>query len=393
MFVKDKITIITPVYNKERYISSAIESVLSQKFQDFEYIIIDDGSTDGSSTICDNYALREPRIRVIHQKNQWLYASMNNGIKEAAGSYVYILNADDNLRPGALSRMADIIEQYRPDVVWTKVPSHKCDADQNILEYDYIHETRAYKQDYYYQNKKEVRESWLFFLKTKLAMNQANLYRRDLALSHPFRNDVYNADALFNMGIANAVNTAFALNEPIYDYFYYVNESNMNISINKYYGYEHRMYNDFYTGYLDLYKQWDMLSEEVIQFFSEIRMKDLTKEIISFVNSDFATDVEKKLDVIFNEFLDATILKCARDSKREDELESRILCSLNELFRNNPLSENDKYWFIFDYIYRFLKHDKHVYDYEQMRKDINNPANKNNIGKICFDKMIKSINL
>ena len=79
------ISIITPVYNKEKYVANAIESVLSQSFDAFEYIIIDDGSTDASPAIVDEYAKKDNRIKVIHQQNQWIYASFNNGIREASG--------------------------------------------------------------------------------------------------------------------------------------------------------------------------------------------------------------------------------------------------------------------------------------------------------------------
>ena len=129
------ISVITPVYNKEKYVAKAIESVLSQSFKAFEYIIIDDGSTDRSPAIVDEYAKKDDRIKVIHQKNQWIYASFNNGIRKASGEYIYILNADDRLRKNALELMAEKVRELKPDVIWTKVLSHKADENQNILEF------------------------------------------------------------------------------------------------------------------------------------------------------------------------------------------------------------------------------------------------------------------
>ena len=111
------ISIITPVYNNEKYVKNAVESVLRQGFDDYEYIIVDDGSTDNTPQIVDEIAGKDKRIRVIHQKNQWIYASFNNGIKEAAGKYVYILNSDDRMREGMLAKMVQIVKQYGPDVV------------------------------------------------------------------------------------------------------------------------------------------------------------------------------------------------------------------------------------------------------------------------------------
>ncbi len=127
------ISIIMPVYNNETYFPMAVESILVQDYPDFELIIIDDGSTDGTPAAADEMAERDGRIRVIHQENQWIYASFNRGIEEAKGEYIYILNSDDRLRKGSLKKMADSAEKYRPDVVWTTVLTHVCDEKQNIL--------------------------------------------------------------------------------------------------------------------------------------------------------------------------------------------------------------------------------------------------------------------
>ena len=88
------ISVIIPVYNKINYFSAAVKSVTNQMLNnenDVEIIIIDDGSTDGSSKLADDLANKDKRIRVFHQENQWIYASFNNGVKQAKGKYIYIL--------------------------------------------------------------------------------------------------------------------------------------------------------------------------------------------------------------------------------------------------------------------------------------------------------------
>uniref|UniRef100_UPI0006D0C887 glycosyltransferase n=1 Tax=Clostridium sp. NkU-1 TaxID=1095009 RepID=UPI0006D0C887 len=129
-------SIIMPVYNNERYFPIAVQSVLTQEYRDLELIIIDDGSADRTPQIADLIAKEDRRVRVVHQKNQWIYASLNNGIQIAKGDYVYIVNSDDRLRPGSLKNMAEKIECFHPDVIWTKVLIHKCDKNQGIIEYD-----------------------------------------------------------------------------------------------------------------------------------------------------------------------------------------------------------------------------------------------------------------
>ena len=82
-------SIIMPVYNNELYFPLAVQSILDQDYPDFELIIVDDGSTDKTPELADKMASQDKRIRVIHQKNQWIYASFNNGIRAARGVYLY----------------------------------------------------------------------------------------------------------------------------------------------------------------------------------------------------------------------------------------------------------------------------------------------------------------
>ena len=79
-----KISVIVPVYNVEKYVEKCLRSVLGQSFGDFELLVVDDGSPDGSGAICDRLAQEDPRVRVVHQENQGLGGARNTGIKEAA---------------------------------------------------------------------------------------------------------------------------------------------------------------------------------------------------------------------------------------------------------------------------------------------------------------------
>lgn len=88
-------SIIVPVYNVKSYLSECINSVLSQDYQNFELILVNDGSSDGSDIICDQYALLDNRITVIHQQNQGLSVARNTGINIACGDYIIFLDSDD----------------------------------------------------------------------------------------------------------------------------------------------------------------------------------------------------------------------------------------------------------------------------------------------------------
>lgn len=97
-FVGLKISIIIPVFNVENYLPKMINSILSQQIRDFEIILIDDGSTDSSGKICDNYSKQHKNIHVIHQYNRGASFARNKGITLAKGKYIFFLDADDELR-------------------------------------------------------------------------------------------------------------------------------------------------------------------------------------------------------------------------------------------------------------------------------------------------------
>lgn len=97
------ISIIVPVYNAEKYLEQCIESIRSQTFIDFELILVNDGSTDKSTGICNRHAKEDSRILVIHQHNSGVSAARNNGIQEAKGQYICFIDADDIIASDFLS--------------------------------------------------------------------------------------------------------------------------------------------------------------------------------------------------------------------------------------------------------------------------------------------------
>lgn len=108
---------IVPVYQVEKYISQCIESVLNQTFQDFELILIDDGSKDKSGIICDSYAARDKRIVVIHTENRGAAAARNIGLDRASGRYITFLDGDDYLAENMIERLYDVINHSEYDMV------------------------------------------------------------------------------------------------------------------------------------------------------------------------------------------------------------------------------------------------------------------------------------
>ena len=112
-----KFSIIVPVFNTERFIEECIQSVLDQTYRDYELILVDDGSSDKSGLICDQFAKKYAQIKVIHKKNTGQIDSRNKGVIAATGEYIVFLDSDDLLDSNALKIICEKINQYNCDMV------------------------------------------------------------------------------------------------------------------------------------------------------------------------------------------------------------------------------------------------------------------------------------
>lgn len=111
-----KLSIIVPVYQVEAHIDECITSILDQTFRDFELILVDDGSLDRCPAICDVYAQKDSRIRVIHQKNQGLSAARNTGLQAARGDYIGFVDSDDFIEASMYEKLLDNLEREKADI-------------------------------------------------------------------------------------------------------------------------------------------------------------------------------------------------------------------------------------------------------------------------------------
>jgi len=106
-----KVSVIVPIYAVEAYLSACVDSVLNQTMGDYELILVDDGSPDGSGALCDSYAARDSRIRVLHKKNGGLSDARNAGLDVATGTYIYFLDGDDTIEPTLLETVTARMDQ------------------------------------------------------------------------------------------------------------------------------------------------------------------------------------------------------------------------------------------------------------------------------------------
>ena len=114
------LTVVIPIYNSEDTLRRCIDSILAQTYKDFELLLIDDGSTDGSPGICDGYAKRDTRVRVIHRANEGLVSGRKLGAKEARTNYIAFVDSDDWMEPDSFEiMMMPVLENSDTDLVIT----------------------------------------------------------------------------------------------------------------------------------------------------------------------------------------------------------------------------------------------------------------------------------
>lgn len=113
IFMKPLVSIVIPVYKKEKFLERCMDSIFRQTFREYEVILVDDGSPDSSGEMCDGYARKDERVSVIHQKNMGPGPARNRGVQEAKCDYILFIDADDAVAPDYVEYMVSLIRKYR----------------------------------------------------------------------------------------------------------------------------------------------------------------------------------------------------------------------------------------------------------------------------------------
>ena len=183
------ISVIVPVYNAKDYLDKCIQSVLSQSFEDYELILVDDGSTDGSREICDMYAQNDERIITIHKKNGGVSEARECGIKHSKANYVAFIDADDYISEDYLKVLYQDIEKYHADIACCDcveiVDGVQTNRFRNVLNNRLIEDKAEYIQDYV-----EKKEFYGYVV-------WAKLIRKDLLIGQSFKKIPYGEDTVY----------------------------------------------------------------------------------------------------------------------------------------------------------------------------------------------------
>lgn len=259
------VSIIVPVYNAEAYLERCVNSVLTQEYKNFELLLVDDGSRDESHAICDRYAVRDERVKVIHKENSGVSDSRNQALDRAEGEYLQFLDADDWLTPDATKLFVQSIQNSGCDMViadFYRVAgeklSHKGDIEKEglLTREEFANCMMENPADFYYG------VLWNKFYRRELV--EKLQLRMDPAIS-------WCEDFIFNMEYIRHCKTIYALQVPVY---YYVktkgglvnsqgagmnNTIRMKLNVFEYY---HQFYKELYDE-----ESYDTIRFQVHKFF------------------------------------------------------------------------------------------------------------------------------
>ena len=207
------ISIIVPVYNTERYLPACIDSVRNQTYTDWELLLVDDGSSDSSGRICDQYAELDPRIRVVHKSNNGVSAARNTGIDAAKGEYLVFLDSDDEFAPDCIELLAEPLKKRDYDFVIGQVVIVGSDNYYPSLKL----EDGAIEDNatilYHYAREAFYMMPWNKLCRVEL-IKQSNLY---------FKEGIHAEDDLWSFELVLAAHSMYAVNAA--HYYYKINKN------------------------------------------------------------------------------------------------------------------------------------------------------------------------
>ena len=298
------ISVIVPVYNVEKYLPKCIDSIINQTYTDLEILLIDDGSTDNSGKICDNYAKKDKRIKVIHKKNGGLSDARNTGLNICTGDYISFIDSDDYIEPDMYDKMIN-----------TAIAN---DIDIISCNYNHIYNEQNFSP-FFKTNTDE-----LITNKTKLLKLIFTYQNFDLVVF----NKLYKANLFKNIRFPKGISPAEDLNilYPLIsssNKFYYINEA---------------LYNK---------------TERINSLSHTIKIQDCLNNVQGY--EKFLYDIQQDSSLDYNTIFNACLPTLFRHYKHlldkiflldisnsYKTLEQNIINKLINLYDNNTLSNKDK---------------------------------------------------
>lgn len=215
--MEELISVIIPVYNVEEYLSACLESVTGQTYKNLEIIVIDDGSTDKSGIICDEYCSRDNRIKVIHKKNGGLSDARNSGLKAAKGQYIGFVDSDDWIAPEMYEVLYRSCKAHGADISFARYKDVAMDASQD----DVIDDSHESKKDSWQAVTSEQYLESILTGKGEIASNWSvcvRLYKADVMKVLRFEKGKCFEDVLYSTKVIMNTSKCIYVNRNLYYY-------------------------------------------------------------------------------------------------------------------------------------------------------------------------------
>lgn len=256
-----KVSIIVPVYNNEKYLHICIESILNQIYKNIEIILINDGSTDQSGEICDEYAKVYNRVKVIHQENRGVSAARNVGLQHATGKYIQFADSDDFLSDKFTQTLVDFMQNHHCDNV-------VCGYNSITVNTSGALNTIKFSVEESVCDIRDFMANFYQYYENHLINSPCNkLYKRDLILKNGVVFDeafCLGEDLIFNMQYLTNVKNVGIVSECLY-YYVHTNENSLSNKYNsQIYDIQQNLYNEIRTFLMEN-GVYDKKNKEVIE--------------------------------------------------------------------------------------------------------------------------------
>lgn len=252
------ISVVMPVYNVEKHLEKAVDSILRQEVQDFEIILVDDCSPDGCPQLCDKLAAREDKIIAIHhKKNQGLSIARNTGLKQAVGKYIWFMDSDDYVEPGLFLAFADALQKNKAEITVFGLTEDYYDTQGKLN-----HSTVITPQQKYFSDKNEMR-SYIVELERQTLYGYAwnKIYDLDYlkSLGLKFEKVTLIEDILFNVEYCMDIERMNVISFCGYHYNKRMDNSLTSKFVPEYYKLHRKRIELIY----EQYQYWNLCSNEV----------------------------------------------------------------------------------------------------------------------------------
>lgn len=205
------VSVIVPVFNAKRELYHCIESILHQSYTDFELILVNDGSTDESSSICDRYTEMDSRICVVHQKNRGVSSARNKGIEISQGEYFCFVDSDDQLISTFLDSMVSTMETQKADIVV---------CGYQVVKHGTVVQERKLRENI--ANPIPRNNLYVLVEHTLYSAPWCKLFRGDIIRKQQIRFDesmCFGEDMVFNFAYTDYIHSIYVINKSLYQYY------------------------------------------------------------------------------------------------------------------------------------------------------------------------------